>query len=377
MEKLADEKSTLDARGHFHNSDVYFSIVGSTEDAVKTSVALLSNRCMQRVNVRSFIATNWASNLESARGEILAEIAIAVTASSVNTCNLPLKVRIISSSKHAGSLLKEDVESKWNDAQVRCSTRNMDDFDVTAFALVSPLDMSVHYGVLDLRSFQSPDVCNQARKLWQFTKNGLAVLNDDEDAEQKKVVCRAGHKLLEAFLHPFSKPFAFRSAASVAIDVGASPGGWSQTLSPNFERVLAIDPGDMSPMPANVTHVKKKVEDCMDMLKATRSIDALVCDFNASALCLRENVIRPIVPLLSSGAIIVLTVKSFSGCLDYASREKKRAKQKTNNLTRKEKFHIEIEAVMQLLRELGCSNVDFIHLFANTVYEQTVRAIKD
>ena len=37
---------------------------------------------------------------------------------------------------------------------------------------------------------------------------------------------------------------------------------------------------------------------------------------------------------------------------------------------------IEVENVRKLLMELGCSSTDYVHLFANTNYEGTVRAIK-
>ena len=37
---------------------------------------------------------------------------------------------------------------------------------------------------------------------------------------------------------------------------------------------------------------------------------------------------------------------------------------------------LEIKAVRNLLVELGCASTDYVHLFTNTNYEGTVRAIK-
>jgi 23S rRNA U2552 (ribose-2'-O)-methylase RlmE/FtsJ len=55
---------------------------------------------------------------------------------------------------------------------------------------------------------------------------------------------------------------AVDAGATVAVDVGAAPGGWTKLLAACCDRVIAIDPGalhaDVVALPA-VTHVRKAV----------------------------------------------------------------------------------------------------------------------
>lgn len=67
-----------------------------------------------------------------------------------------------------------------------------------------------------------------------------------------------------------------------AIDIGASPGGWSYALAMKGVEVLAVDPGELRVRHSLVKHVKCKLED--DQAKAEMDnigpFDIVVCDFN-------------------------------------------------------------------------------------------------
>jgi hypothetical protein len=105
------------------------------------------------------------------------------------------------------------------------------------------------------------------------------------------------------------------NAATVsALDVGASPGGWSYQLAaaPWVESVVAVDPGAMaSPMPENVVHLKKRIQDCGNDLKG-RQLHLYVNDMNASPTIVLKCFLAAR-PLLCPGAAVCLTLKSFCG----------------------------------------------------------------
>ena len=106
------------------------------------------------------------------------------------------------------------------------------------------------------------------------------------------------------------------NARFIAVDIGASPGGWSYELSamPGCERVFAIDPGALAlPIPANVTHMRQKIEDAAPVLVSQgMMVDCVVNDMNASprvtvgSLLLLRKIIK-------DGAVVVLTFKNFVG----------------------------------------------------------------
>ncbi|KNC69563.1 ribosomal RNA large subunit methyltransferase J, partial [Sphaeroforma arctica JP610] len=48
---------------------------------------------------------------------------------------------------------------------------------------------------------------------------------------------------------------------AVALDIGASPGGWSYWLADRCATVVAVDPGALkAPIPSNVIHVQDRIE---------------------------------------------------------------------------------------------------------------------
>lgn len=55
-----------------------------------------------------------------------------------------------------------------------------------------------------------------------------------------------------------------------ALDIGASPGGWTAFLAEKFDKVIAVDPGALDETVLarpNVTHIKSRLDSDMDMSK--------------------------------------------------------------------------------------------------------------
>lgn len=208
-----------------------------------------------------------------------------------------------------------------------------------------------------------------------------AVLSDT--TAQREVggrTCRAEWKLSEALAglaEDLTAAAATRRAAA-AIDVGASPGGWTRhlALSSKFSRVVALDPADLDADVAalpNVTHLRMlsrspgALEAVRDALRCAGGggdeaegeeegppplATLLTCDANEppadAARC-----ILPLVPLLSPGALVVLTLK-----MRYPGRDK-------------------AFATRAALEQLGPAGLELVEalptwLMANTMYERTL-----
>lgn len=124
-------------------------------------------------------------------------------------------------------------------------------------------------------------------------------------------LCKAYFKLREALATSWIADAL--GPDSVALDVGASPGGWSQCLIEHgCARVVAVDPGDVAPLP-RVEHLRMKVQDAVPLLAARgEQADALVCDVNCSP-SEAAAMLRACRPVLRAGAPVMLTFKKFSG----------------------------------------------------------------
>ncbi|KAL6076970.1 FtsJ domain-containing protein [Balamuthia mandrillaris] len=140
----------------------------------------------------------------------------------------------------------------------------------------------------------------------------------------------------------------------IAVDVGASPGGWTQYLSTFASLVIAVDPAALriNPLPPNVVHLQMKSEEAVPYIKqlvaareqteqpaqdkeqqgiviekgATEDhhkdgekkevdankngnqVDLITCDMNQSAEIV-AGILGDVVPLLRVGGHLVLTLK--------------------------------------------------------------------
>ncbi|CAN0312524.1 unnamed protein product, partial [Phaeothamnion confervicola] len=73
-------------------------------------------------------------------------------------------------------------------------------------------------------------------------------------------ICRAWYKIDEVT----RRAGILYDASWRAIDLGASPGGWTDFLAQRCATVVAVDPAHLAPAVAvlpNVVHVQKKAED--------------------------------------------------------------------------------------------------------------------
>lgn len=131
-------------------------------------------------------------------------------------------------------------------------------------------------------------------------------------------LCRAFFKLQEAFMN-FPK-ICILEAGATALDIGASPGGWTQVLAARVGdggRVFAVDPGtlELAPVPRCVTHLRAKMPEVLIDLAAAlqqegRQLNAVVCDANVHPEA-AGRFISELAPLVANGAFLVLTYKGF------------------------------------------------------------------
>jgi 23S rRNA C2498 (ribose-2'-O)-methylase RlmM len=144
------------------------------------------------------------------------------------------------------------------------------------------------------------------------------------------VLSRAYWKLHEAFLLDASLRALVVRPGAKAIDIGASPGGWTAFLASKGLRVLAVDPGAVHASSPLVQHVAKRMEDALTDGDVARfaaataaatpagedhsqaGISLVVCDMNVRP-SLSAELIRQLcesVPCpLSPDAVLVLTCK--------------------------------------------------------------------
>ena len=135
-----------------------------------------------------------------------------------------------------------------------------------------------------------------------------------DDRTPREAVSRAYYKLREVATRTNVLKWANDVSESriCALDVGASPGGWSYFLSAKCKHVHAVDPAEMaSPIPENVTHYQDKIENVVskEIIKPN-SIHLYVCDMNANPRVM-ITVFESATSLLVHGAVVVLTFKSF------------------------------------------------------------------
>lgn len=154
---------------------------------------------------------------------------------------------------------------------------------------------------------------------------------DDAGRSLPAATSRAYYKLREvvesgALVLP---PAAAAGGAWVAMDVGASPGGWTQCLlEQGASRVFAIDRGRMDVEGDRVAHMKMLADEAIATLVDdghANAVDVYVCDMNMVSGESIE-VLRSALPLLKPGASVVVTFKGFEHGKRLAAAERAAAK---------------------------------------------------
>ena len=201
-----------------------------------------------------------------------------------------------------------------------------------------------------------------------------AVLADTTEQRQVgKRTCRAEWKLSEALAGLLGGREEGPGRRAIrALDVGASPGGWTRhlALSLRASRVVALDPADLDEDVAslpNVTHLRTLSLSPGVLAAATAALGEgeegeeggekgaatlLTCDANEPP-AVAARCILPLLPLLSPGALVVLTLK-----LRYPGRDKDFA----------------TKAAVEALEKAG-ADLELVSsrwLMANTMYERTL-----
>ena len=121
-------------------------------------------------------------------------------------------------------------------------------------------------------------------------------------ARSPEQISRAEFKLEELFqAFPASVP-----SGTAALDLGASPGGWTRILRTHGLRVTAVDPGDLHPTVAadrHVTHVRTTAGQFLQ--SSTELFDLIVNDMRMDAVRTAEVMVQARGRLRSEGLAIV------------------------------------------------------------------------
>ena len=212
---------------------------------------------------------------------------------------------------------------------------------------------------------------------WHASDTGDA---GDGNGGEEGHVCRASYKLSEVFVEDesFGAALTAATAKAVCIDIGASPGGWTDLLS-RYCRVIAIDPGSLHPTIAareRVHHLAMLLADDEASTAAaeagqdsiTRLRAAMAPATQAALVCCDANIppmeaarlVRTLArqALLSIGCKLVLTLKS-----------PRKVRASTANERR-------AELANEALGSLGggFKQLQLRHGFANTQHEYTLTA---
>ena len=151
--------------------------------------------------------------------------------------------------------------------------------------------------------------------------------------------------------------------AETAIDVGASPGGWSQVLSSLCEEVVAIDPGEVLlghsfPNVRHLRHMAQAPEVKENFLGLQHLVGSVVCDMNADCRECARILVEHIFPYVcwDSYAILVLTLKLVKHPKPgYIARAVESTK-----------------AILLSSSHVSCSQFEVVHLSANSRNERTL-----
>lgn len=120
-------------------------------------------------------------------------------------------------------------------------------------------------------------------------------------------ISRAENKLSEA-VSEFGLNFRKGGAA---LDLGASPGGWTGVLSGLGLRVFAVDPGDLDEKllsDVNIIHFRSKIEDIRDEEFKSLKFDVITNDMNVDPQITAE-ILCSLSDRLSEDGVVVATLK--------------------------------------------------------------------
>ena len=196
-----------------------------------------------------------------------------------------------------------------------------------------------------------------------LSEGGRLFLDEGRTARMRRenAVCRAYFKLEEAL-----RVAGVRVGGGwTCLDIGASPGGWSQCLCRRLGgngRVVAVDPAALQFSDTKMVHLPVLAEDTDEFRERVRlasegrKIDLIACDANVNPN-LSARLALSLLPLQQSArAVLVLSLKNFVG--------------------RRKRWEREIAEIAELVEGSGYERVRVVHLFNNAPMEKTLVATR-
>lgn len=182
-------------------------------------------------------------------------------------------------------------------------------------------------------------------------------------------ICSKAYFKLDEIISTDSRLKIFRENNNfIGVDIGASPGGWSQVMTRFCSKIYAVDPGLLdeellSFYNQQIVHVHKKAEEFIyeDLAiefknrNDTPFIDFLCCDMNVDPKIVAQ-ILKPFSHFMKSGSFIVMTLKLIKHATEEIS---------------KKKFDESIKVLETEFKDFRCH-----WLFANTANERTLVAEK-
>lgn len=157
-------------------------------------------------------------------------------------------------------------------------------------------------------------------------------------------ISRSFYKISEAisrFKIPLNNEFK-------VLDIGASPGGWTEYMSNHVKKVIAVDPADLKVHRKNVVHYSKRIQNSHKKLHQYKPFDIIMCDINQNPQD-TVKIINSLSSKLNFQGFLIMTIKLV---------RKSRSGQKTL-----------IEKTVESLRE-NFKNIKVEWLISNTEYER-------
>ena len=186
------------------------------------------------------------------------------------------------------------------------------------------------------------------------------IKKEDERIEaESSEICRAYHKLEEAFAR--YKPDPLKVSSAMAMDVGAAPGGWTKYLAENVagcQKVYSVDPAKLSPVVLDtnkVIHIPRQIQDALpDMEKDMVGIYVSDMCLSVMEKQLEYMLMAKREGVLKTNCFFVLTLKCILGHAKEAHDEQA------------------LEVARRLIDGNLADDIAIIHLFNNRTGERTL-----
>ena len=220
------------------------------------------------------------------------------------------------------------------------------------FYLLGLSDSSTFYGNLNARS--------RKRRHETITSKYDQIDTEADSAAAQGEICRAYHKLEEAFARYKPDPTKLVPLSKVAMDVGSAPGGWTRYLADKVgcQTVYSIDPAKLSPdvlENEKVKHIPRQIQDALSEIEKD-SVGVYVSDMCLSRMeqQLEYMLLAKKEGVLKAGCFFALTLKCILGHTKEAHDEQAR------------------EVEQRLCSDGLADEVAIIHLFNNKAGERTI-----